>query len=209
MAALTPDGSPVEAYRRLPAEPELSIVRSYVGGRRRVLDLGAGTGRIADPLALAGNDVVAVDESPEMVACIQHARGVVSRIEDLELGETFDVVLLLSHLINTLPDQRAALLTTAERHLADDGIVIAQRHDPARRIAPGRAQLGDVAITLDQIDDARWPTVSAVTTYGVGGAEWPQPWTAEILDDAATSAAFEAVGLTVQSTDGPWVVAVR
>src|SRR5436190_633869 len=209
MTAVTPDGSPVEVYRRLPAEPELSIVRRYVGSRRRVLDLGAGAGRIADPLAEAGHDVVAVDESPEMVACIEHARRVAGRIEQLDLGEMFDVVLLLSHLINSLPEQRTVVLHAAARHLDDSGIVVAQRHDPARRIQEGRAQLGDVEITLGQIDDTRWPIVDAVTTYRVDTSSWKQSWTAEILDDAATTAAFDAVGLSVQSVDGPWVVAGR
>jgi SAM-dependent methyltransferase len=177
--------------------------------RKRVLDLGAGTGRIAEPFGEAGHEVVAVDESPEMVACIEHARGVVSRIESLELGETFDVVLLLSHLINTLPEQRAVLLAAAARHLAVDGIVIAQRHDPRRRLLPGRAEIGDVEITLDQIDDTDWPLVRAVTTYRVGADEWPQPWTAEILDDAATAEALRVAGLVLQAADGPWVTATR
>jgi len=56
----TEDGSPVEVYRRLPAmgEPELAHAL-FPGGR--VLDLGAGTGRIADPLVALGHDVLAVD----------------------------------------------------------------------------------------------------------------------------------------------------
>jgi SAM-dependent methyltransferase len=174
-----------------------------------VLDLGAGTGRIADPLALARHDVVAVDESAEMLTCIEHARPVVSRIEDLALDEAFDAVLLLSHLINTLPEQRTKLLSVAARHLADDGVVVVQRHDPSHRLTSGRGRLGDVEISLDVVDDSEWPVVRAVTTYALGGETWRQPWTAEILDDVATAASLGQAGLELLSADGPWVVAAR
>jgi len=51
----------------LPAEPELRVVRQLLGERRTVLDLGCGTGRIADPLAAEGCHVVAVDESAALL----------------------------------------------------------------------------------------------------------------------------------------------
>jgi SAM-dependent methyltransferase len=183
------------------------VVVRYLDGRRRVLDLGAGTGRIADPLSLAGHAVVAVDESTEMAACVEHARVVVSRIEELDLGERFDAVLLLSHLINSLPEQRSALLATATRHLAEDGIVVAQRHDPSRALTSGSARLGDVVLTLDDIDDSNWPVVSAVTSYTLDRDTWRQAWTAEILDDARTRASLDRADLVLVSADGPWVVA--
>ena len=65
MNAVTPDGSPVEVYRRIPPEPELSIVRQYIGNRRRVLDLGAGTGVLAIAAAKAlHRHVLASDIDP-------------------------------------------------------------------------------------------------------------------------------------------------
>lgn len=67
------DGSPIEAYALLPAEPELGVVRQLLGERRTVLDLGCGTGRIADPLAAESRDVVAVDESAAMLEFVQAA----------------------------------------------------------------------------------------------------------------------------------------
>jgi predicted RNA methylase len=61
-----------------PGEPE--IVHAAAGSpRASVLELGAGTGRIADALAALGHPVVAVDESPEMLAHIRNAETVARR----------------------------------------------------------------------------------------------------------------------------------
>jgi SAM-dependent methyltransferase len=208
--AVTADGCPVEAYARLPAEPELSVVLDYAAGRRKVLDLGAGAGRIADPLAAAGHDVLAVDESPAMLDRVRYARTVRSAVEELDLEERFDAVLLLSHLVNTADDdRRTALLSRAAHHLQDDGLLIVQRHDPARSWQPGGAQLGEVRVELTDLDTGRWPLVSAVTRYRVGAQSWAQPWVARILDDNETSDAMNAAGLTHVTVAGAWVTAVR
>jgi SAM-dependent methyltransferase len=112
------DGSPVEVYRRLPSMGEPELVSGLLPPGARVLDLGAGTGRTADPLAELGYDVVAVDDSAEMLAHVRRARPHLGRIEDLALAERFDLVLLAGHLVNT-PDAglRRALLAAARRHL--------------------------------------------------------------------------------------------
>ena len=49
------------------------------------------------PLVALGHPVVAVDESPEMLARVRGAETVRARIQDLDLGRTFDAV-LASHL---------------------------------------------------------------------------------------------------------------
>lgn len=112
-------------YPRLPAEPDLSQVRRYAEGRRSVLDLGCGTGRIAEPLAVVGHEVVAVDESAEMLSHLRRATPILARVQDLDLDRRFDLVLLLSHLVND-PDA-PALLATAARHLEPDGLLLIQR----------------------------------------------------------------------------------
>lgn len=205
---VTPDGCPVEAYAALPAEPDLSVVLEHLAGRQRVLDLGAGAGRIADPLANAGFDVLAVDESAEMLSRVRHARTLQSRIEDLSCEERFDAVLMLSHLVNSPADaHRRALLATAARHLAADGVVIIQRHDPRGRLRAGRTTIGEVEIGLLDLDDHQWPRVRATTQYEVGGRTWDQPWEAVILDDDAITRILADTSLVPTLIDGPWVVA--
>ena len=205
---VTPDGCPVDAYASLPSEPELSRVAHLVHGRHSILDLGAGTGRIADPLARAGHRVVAVDESAEMLARVRIAEPLRARIEEVNVGEQFDAVLMLSHLVNT-PSvvQRHALLRTAARHLVPDGVLVVQRHDPGRRLQPGRVVLGPVEVGLTDVDDSGWPTVRATTRYRLGDRSWSQTWQAMVLDDDAIVQAFGDNGLRVVQLDGAWVVA--
>jgi SAM-dependent methyltransferase len=208
---MTPDGCPVAVYAALPAEPELAVTLRYASGRPRVLDLGCGTGRIADPLAQAGHAVVAVDESAEMLAEVRFAQPVRARIETLDLDERFDLVLALSHLVNSPEVARTAVLETCSRHLATDGLVVLQRHDPSRRLEASQleARIGDVRVLLVDVDDSAWPTVHATTVYRLGDDEWRQPWTSVILDDDATESALRDAGLEPQSMDGSWVTARR
>jgi len=56
-----------EYARARPGYPD-DAVDFLVGGARRVLDLGAGTGKFTASLAARGLDVVAVEPSPEMLA---------------------------------------------------------------------------------------------------------------------------------------------
>ena len=128
---ITRDGCAVDFYARMTAMGEPEIVHDAAGPGTWILELGCGTGRITHPLVALGHPVVAVDESPEMLAYVRGAETVRARIEDLALGRRFDVVLLASHLINTddIP-ARTALLAACRRHVADDGSVIIQQHAP-------------------------------------------------------------------------------
>ncbi|MCU1620896.1 MAG: hypothetical protein JWR41_2902, partial [Modestobacter sp.] len=120
--AVTADGCPVEVYRLLPTLGEPELIDAWAGPETSVLDLGAGVGRIADPLVELGHDVLAVDDSAEMLRHVRRARTHLGGIVGLALDERFDVVLLASHLVNT-PDGelRQGLLDAAARHLAPGG----------------------------------------------------------------------------------------
>src|SRR5687767_4042334 len=73
------------------------LVAFLVGGedghtaRRRVLDLGAGTGQLSESLVAAGHDVVAADTSADMLAQLAvrlpGVPTVVARAEDLPLPD--------------------------------------------------------------------------------------------------------------------------
>ena len=71
-------------------EPE--IVHATASPGAWILELGCGTGRITHPLVALGHPVVAVDESPEMLAHVRGAETVCARIEDLALDRRFNVV---------------------------------------------------------------------------------------------------------------------
>ena len=69
---VTEDGSPVRVYASLPDAGEAALVATRCPDGGSVLDLGAGTGRIADPLARHRFQVVAVDASEEMLEYVDH-----------------------------------------------------------------------------------------------------------------------------------------
>ncbi|BBY03820.1 class I SAM-dependent methyltransferase [Mycobacterium seoulense] len=128
----TADGSLIELYRRLPPTGEPEQIDALLRPRSSVLELGAGTGRIADPLARLGHHVTAVDDSDRMLAEVRCARTVRARIEDLRLTQEFDAVLLPTNLIH-YPGValRRAVLATVAHHLKPAGKAIIQWKPPA------------------------------------------------------------------------------
>lgn len=183
---VTDDGCPVWVYALLSDEGEADRVaqRCPVGGS--ILDLGAGTGRTADPLASRGFRVVAVDASTEMLDHVQVATPVYSRIEELDLGERFDVVLLASHLVNTPSEEtRRALLATATGHVKQGGQVLIQWHPPEwfDGLTVGVTTMGQVGpfrVTLS-VHDLRGGLLDATVTYLRDAATWHQRFTARRL----------------------------
>lgn len=99
-----------------------------------VLELGAGTGRITEPLARAGHEVVAVDAAPAMLeragrrladpALAARVELVNGDMRTLDLGRTFPLVIApfntLMHLY-TIADQDAAL-ARVRAHLEPGGV---------------------------------------------------------------------------------------
>jgi SAM-dependent methyltransferase len=113
---ITPDGCAVDFYAMMPEFGEPAIVHEAVGPGDAILELGCGAGRVTHPLIALGHPVVAVDESPEMLAHVHDAETVCARIQDLSLGRRFGAVLLASHLINV--DAAAGL--RLDRYLTED-----------------------------------------------------------------------------------------
>jgi SAM-dependent methyltransferase len=97
----------------------------------RVLDVGAGTGRVALHLARAGCTVTALDIDADLLAVLDERadglgiRTVVADAADFETGETFDLVAVPMQTIQLLPDvaARAGFFASARRALAPGGLV--------------------------------------------------------------------------------------
>ncbi|HZP74700.1 MAG TPA: class I SAM-dependent methyltransferase [Pseudolabrys sp.] len=116
---------------------ERIIAADAGGGRRRVLDLGCGTGNHALPLARRGHTVVGVDRSAAM---LQLARAKASAtpsdvvsprfhqgdIRHVDLGERFDAVLMMFTVLGyqTAQADLIAALQTVRRHLENGGLFI-------------------------------------------------------------------------------------
>lgn len=129
---IAPDGSPVELYRRLPPRTEeASLIHRLLPTGGSVIDLGCGTGRLAEPLAALGHAVTGVDNEPEMLAELGLAVGVRADIEGLDLGRRFDAGLLMSHFVDTADRPFVdAVLGTLRRHVHSGGFAVVERHPP-------------------------------------------------------------------------------
>lgn len=108
---------------------EASFVAGLVAAPARVLDAGCGTGRVGVRLVELGYDVVGCDVDASMVdvARADHP-GLDWRVADLatlDLGETFDVVLLAGNVVPLLgPGTLAATCERLAAHVAPGGIVV-------------------------------------------------------------------------------------
>ncbi|MFY9926945.1 MAG: class I SAM-dependent methyltransferase [Streptosporangiaceae bacterium] len=211
---ITPDGCAVDFYARMTAMAEPAIVHEATGPGASILELGSGTGRITRPLTGLGHPVVAVDESPEMLAHVRGAETVCARIEDLDLGRQFDAVLLASHLINADDiAARAAFLDACRRHVSADGCVVVQMHAPAwfETAAESESKRDGIVFRMRDISRPAPDLVSATVEYADGDRVWTQNFTARRLDDEGLAAVLAAAGLRLDrflTDDRTWFRAV-
>ncbi|WP_330456264.1 class I SAM-dependent methyltransferase [Streptomyces sp. NBC_00820] len=213
--SLSPDGSPVEFYARLPAGSSPRLIHDSIPAGASILELGAGAGRITHPLLELGHEVVAVDESPAMLAYIKGAETVEARIEDLALGRRFDVVLLMSHLIEK-PDveQARAFLRICRAHVKDQGQVLIQRDPPERNYVdepPFVRQVADgCTISMRDLRQASSEMLTFTLDYEIDGSKWSQSVVTRPVDDDSLEHELALADLEIGSFLNPsrsWVSA--
>jgi len=212
---ITPDGCPVDFYALLSPGREPEIVHAAATSpAASILELGSGTGRVTAALTALGHRVVAVDESPEMLAHITTAKTVCARIEDLALGERFDLVLLASHLIN-VPDEagRQELLRCCARHVLGAGCVVIEQHAPEWFAAAEEtgSESNGIAFRLRGISRPAPDLLSATVEYQVGDRLWTQSFTALRLGEDRLRRTLADAGLAFDrylTDDRSWLRAV-
>ncbi|MGH2749630.1 MAG: class I SAM-dependent methyltransferase [Actinomycetota bacterium] len=208
---LAPDGSPVELYAQMPSLGEAELIHSLVPQESEILELGCGAGRITHELVALGHPVVAVDQSPEMLARVRGAETILADIESLDLGRVFPAVVLASNLINTPdPEQRRAVLLACRRHVGPGGVVVIERLDPdSSAWKEGSVRRGPLAVTLrGVVRDG--DLISADVDYELDERRWTHSFTARLLDDRHTEDALRDVGLRLEGWVGRrWLRATR
>ncbi len=112
-------------------------------GPASVLDAGCGTGRVAIELARRGVDVMGVDLDRSMldVARCKHPEisWVLADLVDVDLGRTFDAVVLAGNVMIFLaPGTEAPVVANLARHLGPGGVLVA-----GFQLQPGRLALPD------------------------------------------------------------------
>ncbi|MET8445745.1 class I SAM-dependent methyltransferase [Streptomyces sp. NPDC005209] len=213
--AITPDGCAVELYSRLPVGAEPDIIAAAVPPGAHILELGSGVGRMTHPLLERGFTVTAVDESAEMLARVRGARTIRGPIEDLDLGETFDVVMLASFLVHTGDvEVRRGLLRTCARHVAEGGCVLIQREgeDYHSNVPRERVDPSGFTIRIASTEPVGDGVNSVRAEYEFPDAAWTHTFLARPLTKEQFEEALAEAGLEVDeylTPDGIWVRAVR
>ncbi|MGC5035709.1 MULTISPECIES: class I SAM-dependent methyltransferase [unclassified Streptomyces] len=213
--AITPDGCAVELYARLPVGDEPDIIAAAVPEGARVLELGSGVGRMTHALLERGFTVTAVDESAEMLERVRGARTIRSPIEDLDLGETFEVVLLASFLVHAGDAEvRRGLLRTCARHVAEGGCVLIQREgeDYHANVPRERVDPGGFTVRIASSEPVGDGVRSVRAEYEFPDAVWTQTFRARPLSREEFEEALGEAGLGVErylTDDRTWVKAVR
>lgn len=206
---LAPDGSSVELYELIQSHGEDQLINAAISPGSSILELGCGIGRITRPLVALGHQVVAVDESPAMTARITETETVVSTIEELRLDRRFDVVLMMSHLLNVPDDEaRRRLLDTCAQHVKPEGVVLLQQQDPevfTQNVVREKENRRIEVSNVEQLPDDKQ---SATMTYTVNGHTWSQHVLVQNLTEERLIAALGASGLTLTgylTPDRGWI----
>jgi SAM-dependent methyltransferase len=101
-----------------------------------VLDLGAGTGRVAADLAARGHELVALDSDAALLAALTerapHVTTVTADARDFDLARSFALVLAPMQLVQILGghDARVAMLRGVHAHLIPGGLLAAALAEP-------------------------------------------------------------------------------
>ena len=211
MSEITPDGSPVLLYARLPSFGEAALIHEAVPAESRILELGAGAGRITHELLALGHEVVAVDNSSAMLAFIRGAETVLADMETLDLERRFPVVVLASNFINDpTPESRRAFLACCARHVLPSGQVLLQGFPRGWAPSSDWSQHGDVRFRL-RSHEMDGDLISGEMEYVVDGRELLHAFQSKLLSDEELDADLQTVGLRRERTldeRGAWTEAV-
>ncbi|MFJ9816353.1 class I SAM-dependent methyltransferase [Streptomyces sp. NPDC101151] len=212
--AITPDGCAVELYTRLPVGDEPDVIAGAVPAEAHILELGSGVGRVTHALLERGFTVTAVDESAEMLARVRGARTICGSIEDLDLGERFDVVMLASFLVhNGDVEVRRRMLRACARHVTAGGCVLIQREgaDYHTKVPRERVDPSGFTLRIASSEPVGDGVNSVRAEYVFPDAVWTQTFRARPLTTEQFEEALAEAGLEVDACltpDGMWVRAV-
>lgn len=192
----TPDGCPVELYRRAVRDNLPGPVRALIRQHSSLLDLCSGPGGATLPLYGEGMDVEWVDWSAAMLTGLPAGRTHPADATTVRLPRSFDVVLLASGLVNTRSDTlRMQFLRTCVAHVGAAGTILVERWPPAWFADPQSftADVGNLRMAADVLGVTSYADVRF--TYRIGADRWTQRVHIRDWSDAQVDADCARLGL--------------
>lgn len=200
-----------ELHRHLDTADAVAALARLAGGGP-VAEFGAGTGRLALPLAARGLRVHAVEASAEMIACLRAKPGAealtVTRADftHVRLAERFALVVLAFNtlLAQPTPATQARALASAAAHLRAGGRVVVEAAVVPAGAAPRRLPGEPVPDVVIERLDPDTGALHALHAHVAGGRLRFLPISVrctspEEIDDLAAAA-----GLALDDRRGDW-----
>ncbi|HEX5365938.1 MAG TPA: class I SAM-dependent methyltransferase [Acidimicrobiales bacterium] len=201
-------------------------VAALAGPGGRVLELGAGSGRLAVPLAARGLDVWALDASPAMLDRLRARPGgdqVTTVVGDMAALEDttpaagpapFDVVLCAFNTLFNLPDADAQgrCLAGVRRLLAPDGRLLLEAFVPPPddggtaalgAVEPRHIGLDEVVLTVSRLDPVTRTIVGQHVQITEAGVRL-RPWVLHLARPDELDALATRAGLALVERHGGW-----
>jgi len=208
LGPVTSEGYWVEVYANLPDDGDGELIHGWIPEGASVLELGCGTGRVTWSLAALGHPVTAVDHSADMLTHLgtePGVRTVCAEIEDMHLGETYDVVLMGSYLVHVADETaRARMLDVSREHLAPNGKVLVEWWPPDWFVQTRNQEgvHGDFHLTQSKTphDDGRLLTLAV--TFRRGERTWRHDQVVRRIDLDELETSLKAADLAF----GEWLM---
>jgi len=166
---------------------DIGFFKMLCKGRKNILELMCGTGRISIPLIDEGIPLTCVDYSEEMLDVFrkkingsQNVKIVCQDICELSLEQQFDLIIIPSNSISEILDRekRRLAIRRIHEHLTDDGIFFCTLYNPSYRIQQadgsirylGKYDLDDnrtMVVTYYNVYSPKWSVISGTQFYEI------------------------------------------
>jgi SAM-dependent methyltransferase len=167
------------------AEDAVEFLAS-VAGKRRILELGVGTGRVAIPLAARGFKVSGIEASPRMIEKMRAKSGgeaiavEVGDFAEVKIGGKFSLIYVIFNTLFMLPTQEEQVrcFSRVARHLSDDGVFVIEAFVPdqglfdrGQRVSVSSIENDRVKLDASMHDRAMQTTRAAHVLIGKNGID--------------------------------------
>src|SRR5260370_15997591 len=193
--------------------------RASIAGKRRVLELGIGTGRIAVPLTAKGLKVFGIDASEKMVEKMREKPGgdailvVLGSFADVKIGGQFSLIYVVFSTFFALltQEEQVQCLQRVARHLTPEGAFVMEafvpdpsRFDRGQRVGALDVGTDRVRLEVTQHDPSTQSIRSAHVEVSESGSILLYPIRLRYAGPAELDLMARLAGMRLRARYGGW-----